>query len=215
MISVKVLYRNEIKQLIFFDLLTVKKLFETFNYTIVDEVYKLKKQTHSYIEKTNSLNCDTFLKHTINWLSKVNNSNNYYFNVVNFIYDTLNVSDEIYEKLLFSGESLSNNEIDQLNNLADFYYEKNYNNIYSINFENINVSNYINIVFHTIQYVHLLFLSDGLRMGQSFFNALNYVLPIVANKIRSDNLLDCYYNDKNLNNLICYLNKHKRFYITS
>lgn len=51
MISVKVLYRNEIKQLIFFDLFTVKKLFETFNYTIVDEVYKLKKDTHYYIEK--------------------------------------------------------------------------------------------------------------------------------------------------------------------
>lgn len=213
MISVKVLYKNEIRQLIFCNLNTAKNLFDAFYYKEVEDLSKLNNNNYYYIEKNSSLICDNFLKHTINWLSKVNNSDCYYFNVVNFIYDTLNVSDEIYEKMLFSSQALSNSEINYLNNLADFYYKKNENNIYSINFENINISNYMDTVFFTITYIYFIFLNAGLREGQSFFNALRYALPIIADKIRGDHLLDCYYDNKklkNLNNLMNYLNKYKR-----
>lgn len=214
MISVKVLFCNEIKQLIFCDLTTAKKLFYVFDYKEVYDLSELNKTNYYYIEKNNSLICDNFLKHVINDLSKVNKSDRYYFNLVNFIYDTLNVSDEIYEKMLFSGQALSNSEINYLNNLADFYYKKNENDIYSINFENINISNYIDTVFFTINYIYFIFLNAGLREGQSFFNALTYALPIIADKIRGDHLLDCYYDNKklkNLNNLMNYLNKYKRY----
>ena len=214
MISAKVLYKNEIRQLIFCNLNTAKNLFDVFYYIEVDNLSKLNKDNYYYIEKNNNLICDNSLKHTIKVLSKVDKSDSYYFNVVNFIYDTLNVSDKIYEKMLFSGESLSNNEIDYLNNLVDCYYEKNKNDIYSINFENIDISNYIDTVFFTINYIHFIFVSNGLRIGQSFFNALTYALPIIADKIKGDQFLDCYYDDKklkNLNNLMNYLNKYKRY----
>lgn len=214
MISVKVLYKNEIRQLIFCNLRMAKNLFDVFYYIEVDDLSKLNKDNYYYIEKNNNLTCDNFLDHTIKRLSKVDKSDRYYFNIVNFIYDTLNVSDKIYEKMLFSGEALSNNEIDYLNDLVDCYYEKNKNDIYSINFENIDISNYIDTVFFTINYIHFIFVSNGLRIGQSFFNALTYALPIIADKIRGDQSLDCYYDDKklkNLNNLMKYLNKYKRY----
>lgn len=89
--------------------------------------------------------------------------------------------------------------------------KKNKHNIYSINFENIDISNYIDIVLFTITYSQCIFINKGLRIGQSFFNALSYSLPVIAEKIRGDCSLDCYYNDNNLNNLMYYLNKYKRY----
>lgn len=211
MISVKILYNNKINQLIFSNIDIAKNLFDIFKYTEVYDLSKLKNNKCYYVEKNKTIIGDSFLKHIVNWLSTINNLDQYYFNVVNFIYDTLNITPELYDKLLFSGENLSNNEINYLNNLVDCYYEKNNNNIYSINFENIDISKYMDSVLFTMNYIYFMFVSNGLREGQSFFNALTYALPLVADAIRGDSLLDCYYDNNNLNNLMNYLHKYKRY----